>query len=364
MKLAILGDTHFGMRSDNVTFHHHYKMFYENVFFPYLEDNKIKTVIQLGDLFDRRKFVNYRTLHLSKQYFFNRFSKAFNPIRMHTFPGNHDIFYRNTVEVNSIQLVLSEYITHGFIHVYSKPQTVEFDGLMVDFIPWICKDNEQQIKDFMAQSKSQVCFGHFEVQGFEMEKGHICVEGMLREDLAKYEMVISGHFHHKSSDGHIFFVGAPGEMTWADYNDSRGFHIFDTDTRELEFIENPYRIHHKIIYDDSQETLESVSNRDYSSYASTNVKVIVHRKDNPFVFDTFMDALDKVSPLDISIVEDFTDTNIADEDVIDQADDTPKLINKYIDTIETRLDKDKLKNIMREVYVDAQNFESLRELNQ
>jgi len=350
------------MRSDKLAFHDYYRKFYEQVFFPYLWDNDITEVIQTGDLFDRRKFVNFNTLHLSKEYFFNEFSKPFKPLKLHTYPGNHDIYYRNTLEVNSINLLLKEYISHGFINFYNTPTTITFDEIPIDFIPWICPDNEQQIKQFIQNSKSEICFGHFQIQGFEMERGHTCVEGMTRGELNKYEMVISGHFHHRSTDGHIFYVGSPGEMTWADYDDTRGFHIFDTSTRELEFIENPFRIHHKIIYDDTNETLENITSADYSLYANNIVKVIIQQKNNPVLFDAFMDSLSIAQPVDISIVEDFSDTNISDDDVIDQADDTITIISKVIDGVDTSLDKDKLKGIMRDIYLDALNFDNIRDI--
>jgi hypothetical protein len=360
MLVAILGDCHFGMRSDSISFHNHYKNFYDNVFFPHLRDNNIKHVIQLGDLFDRRKFINFNTLFLSRNYFFDKFNET---LKLYTFPGNHDIFYRNTLSVNSIELTLQEYVKKGFINVYTKPSTIDLgDGTNLDLIPWVCKENEQEIKEFIKNTHSQICFGHFEIQGFEMERGHVCIDGMAREELSNYEIVVSGHFHHRSTDGHIFYVGSPGEITWADYNDSRGFHIFNTVTRELEFIENPNQIHHKIIYDDSQETLESVKNKDYSNYNNTILKVIVQCKENPFIFDTFMEELYSAQPLDISIVEDFSDTNISDEDVIDQSDDTMVLVQKYIDNIETTLDKEKLKNIMRDIHIESQNLESLKEI--
>lgn len=362
MRIAILGDTHHGMRNDNLAFHNHYKKFYEQIFFPYLQENNIKQVIQVGDMFDRKKFINYNTFHLSEKYFFSKFDNLENNLILHTFPGNHDIYFRRSLEVNSISLLLGKYISKGIVNCYIKPTTVIFDGIPIDFIPWVCEENYKEIKNFIENTKSQICFGHFEIQGFEQNKGNISTEGWDRKDLDKYEMVISGHFHHRSSDGHIYYVGAPGEMTWADYDDPRGFHIFDTQTRELEFVENPFKIHHKILYEDTNETLETIMNKDYGFYKDAIVKVVILSKNNPTIFDMFMDRLWDSQPLDISIVEDFSDTNISDEDVIDQADDTPTLISKVIDSIDTELDKEKLKNIVKEIYLDALNFESTKEV--
>jgi DNA repair exonuclease SbcCD nuclease subunit len=354
MRIVILGDTHFGMRGDSLEFHAHYKKFYDEVFFPFLVDNNIGVVYQLGDLFDRRKFINFNSLYLSRQYFFNKL-KNLN-IEFHTLLGNHDVTYKNTLEVNSSQLLLNEY--HN-ITVHDEPVTVTIDGVDIDIIPWICADNEVEISEFIKNSKSQICFGHFEIAGFEMDRGNVCHEGLDKNILKRYDVVLSGHFHHKSSDGQITYVGTPGEMTWADYNDSRGFHIFDTDTRGLKFVENPYRMFHKINYDDSVQDFEHWKSYDYDQYKGSYVKIVVLNKQNPYLFDNVLDNLYKASPSDISVVEDFSDVLIEnDPDIIDQAEDTMTILSKYIDGLTMNVDGDKLKTVMRELYVEALNVEN------
>ena len=349
-----MGDTHFGMRGDSVAFHNLYRRFYEEVFFPYLKENNIDTIFQLGDLFDRRKFISFQTLALSRKYFFDKLKE--NNLKFLTLLGNHDILYKNTLEVNSPNLLLDSY--QDYVTLIDEPTKLNDFGVEVDIIPWICDENEQEVLDFIKNSKNQICFGHFELAGFEMDKGNVCHDGMDRMLLDKYDVVLSGHFHHKSSDGNIVYVGTPGEMTWADYNDPRGFHIFDTDTRELEFIENPYKMFHKIVYDETSETLESVTDKDFSQYNNVMVKVVVANKSNPVLYDMFLDGLYKASPLDVTIVEDFTDySTISDEDIVDQSDDTLTILDKVIDGIEMNLEKDKLKTLMHKIYFEAHNLE-------
>ena len=206
MKIAILGDTHFGMRGDSIAFHNLYKKFYKEVFFPYLEEHGIQNVYQLGDLFDRRKYISFQTLALSRKYFFDVMKEK--NIQFFTLLGNHDITFKNTLEVNSPQLLLKEYDN---IHIFDKPFNDKELG--IDIIPWICQDNEAEIREFIKNSSNQICFGHFELQGFEMDRGNVCHEGMDPQILSRYELVLSGHFHHKSQNGNILYVGTPGEMT-------------------------------------------------------------------------------------------------------------------------------------------------------
>ena len=354
MKICILGDTHFGMRGDSLEFHKYIKKFYDNIFFPYLRENNITTVFQLGDLFDRRKFINFNSLYLCRKYFFDKLRE--NNITFYTILGNHDVSFKNTLEVNSSQLLLNEYDN---ITVYDEFATINFDGIDVDVIPWLCLENEEEIFKHINESKSQLAFGHFEIDGFEMDRGNVCRGGIDKNKLLKYDMVLTGHFHHKSDDGHIYYVGTPNEMTWADYNDPRGFHIFDLDTRELEFVQNPYRMFHKVNYDDGAQDFEFWKSYDYDKLKESYVKVIVINKQNPYLFDNVIDNLYKAGVSDISIVEDFTDTSFdTDQEIIDQAEDTMTILSKYIDNLTLNVNSDKLKTLMRELYVEALNTEA------
>ena len=354
MKICVLGDTHFGMRGDSLDFHKYLEKFYENVFFPYLKDHNVTTVVQLGDLFDRRKFINFNSLHLCRKYFFDKLAE--NNINFITFLGNHDVSFRNTLQVNSSQLLLEGYDNVTVLDAFT---TLQFGDIDIDMVPWICDDNQEEIYQRIKDSKSQIVFGHFEIKGFEMDRGTICHDGVDKSMFDKYDVVLSGHFHHRSNDGHIYYVGTPTEMTWADYNDPRGFVIFDTHTREQEFIKNPHRMFYKLNYNDELEHFsEGYRSFDYSIYEGCYVKVVVVNKLNPFLFDFVLDSLYKAGAADISVVEDFTDTSIiTDDELVDQAEDTVTILSKYVDNLTLNVENDKLKNLMRELYVEALNTE-------
>jgi DNA repair exonuclease SbcCD nuclease subunit len=353
MKLCILGDTHFGARGDSLDFHKYFQKFYDEVFFSYLIENDIKVVFQMGDLFDRRKFINFNSLYLSRKYFFEKCERL--GIQLHTLIGNHDVAYKNTLEVNSPSLLLNEY---NNIEIYEEFDTVEFDGVSIDVVPWICDDNVDDIFNRMKDSKAQICFGHFEIAGFEMDRGNICESGIDKQSLSKHDVVLTGHFHHKSTDGNITYVGTPYEMTWADWNDPKGFHIFDTETREMNFVKNSFSMFHKITYDDGKTTFEDWKEYDFSKLKECYVKVVVLNKQNPFLFDHVIDNLYKAGVSDLSIVEDFTDVNVdLDQDIINQAEDTITILSKYIDNLTLDVEPEKLKTLVRELYVEALNTE-------
>jgi DNA repair exonuclease SbcCD nuclease subunit len=318
-----------------------------------LIENEIDCIFQLGDLFDRRKFINFNSLYLSRKYFFDKLKQC--NIQLHTLIGNHDIFYRNTLEVSSPTLILKDYDN---VHVYDEFQTVELCGLNIDVVPWICDDNQEDIFRKMKDSKSDISFGHFEIDGFQMDRGTVHHGGLDRKELKKYDIVLSGHFHHKSSADNIVYVGTPYEMTWSDYNDPKGFHIFDTDTRELEFVKNPHTMFNKLNYDDGEQDFEFWKKFNFSSLKDCYVKVVVLNKQNPYLFDNVVDNLYKVGVADISIVEDFTDDIIQDDDeIVDQAEDTMTILRKYVDNLNLNVEPEKLKNILQEIYIEALNVE-------
>jgi DNA repair exonuclease SbcCD nuclease subunit len=187
-----------------------------------------------------------------------------------------------------------------------------------------------------------------------MHKGAINTNGMESNIFDKFDVVCSGHFHHKSTVGNINYLGCPYEITWSDYDDPRGFHIFDTETRELEFIRNPLTMFHKIWYDDSNTTMEQVVNRNYEPMRNCYVKVIVTNKDNPFWFDMFIEKLEKVSPLHVQVVEDHLNLDLeSDDEIVSEAEDTLTILHKYVNTLDVNVDKEKLETKIKDLYSEA-----------
>ena len=347
MKIAIITDTHFGARSDSQAFSDFFYRFWTGTFFPYLKEHNIKTIIHSGDLMDRRKYVNYDTLSRIRKEFLQPMIDE--EIQMHCIVGNHDTYYKNTSATNSIEQLFDidgipdNDTFHTPVIGYSKPKNLKLpDGYRLDLIPWINDDNEEEILDFIKKSKNQVAFGHFDLSGFEMMKGIKSVYHSRSPDfLNKYDTVYSGHFHTKSDNGHVYYLGNTYEITWADYNDPRGFHIFDTETLECEFVLNPNVMHAKIIYDDREI--------DTDLYENQIVKVIVDKKDDIELFNRVCEDLEKKCE-DVSIIEDhglLSQSQVEFETV-----DTITTLERYVDNLSIDNGKE-VKKILHEIYVEA-----------
>ena len=344
MKIAIITDQHFGARNDSIHFLDYYEKFYRDTFFTTIDENGIDTVLILGDTFDRRKYINFFTLKRSREMFFDKlYAKG---IQVHMLAGNHDTYFKNTNDVNSVDLLLQEYSN---INVISKPTIINVKNTNICMVPWVCPENYNDCMSVISDTNADICMGHFEIQGFAMHRGMPSQEGLSRELFRKFDFTFSGHYHHRSSSDGIHYLGNPYELTWQDYNDTRGFHLFDLSTRGLDFIKNPNVMFHRIVYDDKVESITEINNKDLSKYTNTYVKVVVINKTNPYLFDKFMNNLYNVNPVDITIAEDFTDlTEGVEDDMVDQAEDTITIINKFVDGIqEEHIDNEKLKTVMR-----------------
>jgi DNA repair exonuclease SbcCD nuclease subunit len=359
VKVCLLGDVHFGMRGDSISFLDYGEKFYTETFFPYLINNNIKTIIQLGDFFDRRKYINFYSLKRTKEMFLNKLNE-YN-IKMFVLAGNHDTYHKNTNNINSLDLLLQEYCN---ITIIDKPDNYYLgeknsNPPMFCIIPWICADNYEETMEIIKNTKANICIGHFEISGFSMHAGQKSEEGLDKKIFGKFDKVFSGHYHHRSTQENITYVGTPMEMTWQDYNDQKGFHLFDTDTYDLEFIPNPNIMFHRITYDDKKDSITEITSKDLTMYTNTYVKVVVINKTNPFLFDKFMENIYNVNPIDVTIVEDHTDlTEGVEDDTIDQAQDTMTIIEHFVDGIkEEHINNDKLKTVMKELYVEALNLE-------
>ena len=293
----------------------------------------------MGDIVDRRKFINYKTLYQMRHNFFDRCWEQY--INLHIIIGNHDTFFKNTNDENSMDCLRmmssgGEGDGGGFVKVYQNPTEVDLDGTKVFFQPWICPENKDESLDAIAKTEAQILFGHLEVQGF----------------------AFSGHFHHKSDNGTVYYLGYPYQITWSDYKDPRGFHIFDTETRELEFIVNPYEMFHKIFYDDEKTTLEEIQEEDYDKYKGCYVKVVIVEKKNPFWFDTLIDKLYKADVADISVVENFDMDDIEGEELINEAEDTMTILSKYVQSMEIE-QKSELDKLMKSLYTESLTVETI-----
>ena len=340
MKVAIITDTHYGARKGSDHLHNYFEMFYRDVFFPSLEKYQVDTVIHMGDIFDSRKSIDLKSLEWSKKVVFEPLKKY----NVYAIVGNHDCYYKDTNYVNSPELLLRAYPN---IKLYSKATEIEIDKLKILMLPWINSENFDETKKLIDGCESKVAMGHLEINGFRATRGHMMENGMDTSVFDKFDRVYSGHFHTRSTDGKIYYLGNPYEMYWNDVNDTRGFHIFDTNTLELTPINNPYKLFYNVYYDDTNYKLFNTS-----IYKNKIVKVIVRKKTNIKEFEKFIDKLYASGVQDLKIIENF-EIQESEEFDINEDENTLSILNRYIEESEFDLDKNIIKNIFQDLYREA-----------
>jgi len=342
MKIAIITDQHFGARKNSKLFHDYFLKFYNEVFFPTLEQYGITTIVDMGDTFDSRKGIDFSALAWAKDNYYDRLKEM--GITVHTIVGNHTAYYKNTNKVNAVDLLLREYDN---VYVYDAASEVTIGGLDTLFIPWINKENEESTFRFIQTSDCHCAMGHLELNGFRAHRGCIMDHGHASELYSKFTKVFSGHYHTRSDDGRIYYLGNPYEMFWNDVGDRRGFTIFDTETLEHFHIDNPNRMFYNIYYEDT-----AYQTFDTREYENKIVKVIVREKSDTKQFEKFVDKLYASNIAELKIVENFQIQENEEFEAF-ESEDTLSILNRYVEEAEINLDKSIVQNLISEVYKEA-----------
>ena len=351
MLVAILNDTHCGTRNSSDIFIDNAEKFYSDVFFPYLVEHNIKHVLHLGDYYDNRKFINFRALNRNRNHFLKPLREL--GITMDIIRGNHDTYYKNTGELNSLKELLGHYMNE--VTIIHEPTVMEYGSMKIGLVPWIDAESQERSLNFLANAKCDWIAGHFEIAGYEVMKGIIAPHGLDPKIFNRFERVLSGHYHTKSEKDNITYLGSQMEFFWNDAHDNKYFHVLDTETRELTAIRNPHTLYHRIYYNDVET---DYLHADLSDVEGKFVKVVVMNKSDQFVFDRFIDRIQNRNILELKIAENFSEflgNNVDDEQI--SVEDTSVLLDSYIDAVETDLDKDRIKQQMSELMTEAQALE-------
>ena len=350
MKIAVLNDTHTGIRNSSEIFLNNAEDFYNNVFFPECEKQNIKQILHLGDYYDHRKFVNFKALNHNRRVFLDQL--RMRGMSMDIIPGNHDTYFKNTNELNSLKECLGHYMNE--VNIIMEPKVMSYGSLNIGLVPWICQDNYDVCMNFIKECKADWIGAHLELNGFELMRGIKNQHGMNPKIFERFELVLTGHFPCSSKQDNVWYLGSHMEFFWSDAHDPKYFHIIDTENRQIEKVRNPHTLFEKVLYNDEEIDYNSYN----KNFSKKFVKVVVVNKTDPFTFDRFIDNIQNQDIYELKIAENFNEfigANVDDEDM--NFDDTTEIVDTYIDAVDTDLDKDKIKVQMRELMTEAQALE-------
>lgn len=343
MKVAIITDLHWGVRNNSMFFLEHQERFFYSVFFPYLEENGIDTVWILGDFFENRKMINVQVMNRATL-FLEEFEKR--DIKVYCIIGNHDTVFKNTNEITSLVPTTRAFPNITLIRMHDE---IDFDGLKVGFISWISPDVRDECIKWLRSTDAKVICGHFEINSFEIVRGVVCSNGLDPNLFDRFDSVFSGHFHIKSSNGIIQYLGNPYQTNWGEVGYEKGFHVFDTKTTELEFIKNPVDIYAVINYNDEFDIVDF----DASAYQQKIVRVMAESKKskNKRRLEILIEKISSVCQ-SVELIED--KEVLVDSDDGAPISDTAQLIKQFLDSCQiTHLDKSQLQDMIFDIYKEA-----------
>jgi DNA repair exonuclease SbcCD nuclease subunit len=349
MKIGIITDTHIGLRNDSPIFFENSVSFFTEVFFPYCKQHNITNVMHLGDFFDRRKYININILSETRRKILSPMRDA--GIHIDLILGNHDCYYKNT---NSINTPKEIFACFDNIDVIETPQIRKYDDYCIGMMPWITKENLDESKKFIKDASCRILAGHFEIDGREVLRGIKHEGGMSPSMFSKYDMVMSGHFHIRSYQDNIAYLGTPYQLYMSDLNEQKGFHVLDTSTSELEFVENPRQLFRQYYYDDSGPNKDRILDSEYLEAKNCFVRIFVKVKKHQSVLEQMMEKVYNAGAHGVTVVEDIQEETKESID-IDLSQDTFSLINSEIDNMELSQDKTKLKTIMKDIFLESQH---------
>ncbi|MBT9159174.1 MAG: hypothetical protein DDT26_00426 [Dehalococcoidia bacterium] len=362
MLIALINDTHHDCRGGNAAIAAHQAKFWSEVFWPYLDRHNIRSIIHLGDLVDDRKHIDLRSLMALQTDLFTPAERR--GVEFDVILGNHDVYFKSTNERNIMDSAFANtaYTRSGKLRWFSRPQEVTRGGLSMLFVPWVCKDTDAATIAAVDNSKSLIAMGHFEFNGFDMYRGTPAHGGYSAQQYSKFEAVFSGHYHHKSTRNNIHYLGAQYEMTWADYGDDRGFHVFDTETRELTYVKNPLGLFHKLFYDDANfddfdKLYADVVKGREDVLADGYVKLVLIAKNNAYFLDRLAERLERIGLANLQIVDDHKNLDAQpDDELINEAESTITIIRKFalqLAESNPQIESDRLSSLLADLFREA-----------
>lgn len=342
MKAVILNDTHFGYKADSAIVLEYFLSFYENQLFPYLKEHNIKTIFHLGDVFDRRKYINFKTLNEVRKRFLQPLQDM--GIKCIAICGNHDTYYKNSNKVNSLEELVSVYKNWD---IYSEPTEINTSVGCVALLPWINPENEDLASEFIQNTTCSILLGHLELFGFQSIRGIFVEQGYDPKHFDKFEYVLTGHYHIKSSRDNIHYLGTQYQMAFSDVDEEKGFHVFDFKDRSLSFVKNPKKLFYTFDYNEDQP-----KQIDYSAFKDCYVKVFIKKRTKAGSFEKYIDKFYEAGVAELAVIEEVS-TN-PELVAVDIHKDTLQLLHEEIGTIEDQsIDKKMLANIINEAYNSA-----------
>lgn len=303
-KVCCVSDIHVGVHQNSAMWHD-ISLEWARWLRDELSEKGITDVIIPGDLFHYRDEIAVNTIQVVTDML--RIWKDFNIILL---VGNHDAFYKDKSDINSLS-ILSGWSN---ITVVEQPTLFEYKTRKIMMCPW--GTTVSQIK------KSDIIFGHFEIQSFKFNQHKVCEEGIKSQSLlSKAPLVITGHFHlreeRKYKNGTILYVGNPYQMDFGDVYSTKGYYILDMMTGDYTFHENNISPTHQKIKLSQIVEHDSINDQIMRVFKNNIVKLIVDLPVAPEDMDILLKKFLQLKSISITVDYDVNFNKFGLEDTTD-----------------------------------------------
>ena len=305
-KVAIFSDIHLGVHQ-NSSFWIEVSLDWVDWFKQDIQSKGITDVIFCGDFFHYRDEVSLISLDAG-----NKILDKLKGFNVYMITGNHDCYYKETSEVNS----LSIFKGRDNITVYDSVHTKLVGDKKLTFCPWGTK-----ISDI---ANSDILFGHFELQNFKMNAFKVCDNGDSPEELTKKApLVFSGHFHlrdeKKFDTSTIVYVGNPFEMDFGDAYQRKGYYTLDIQQGSYEFIENANTPKHVKVYLSKLIKLKDVDTNFKSFIPNNLIKLVIDKNISSEHLDALIAKMSTYKPNDLHVDYDvnYNKIKLSDDTAVD-----------------------------------------------
>lgn len=365
--IGIVTDLHLGQKSFSKSVFDMQMTFFEKQFFPYLLKHNIKYVIHCGDLFHNRNIVDWYILNGVKKRFFKWFED--HGIEFHTIVGNHDSYYKSTIETNSLTETTKEFAN---VFVYDEPTTKQIEKYTIHFMPWIVNEKDVKLPEF-----ADVIVGHFDVAGMQLMRGVYSSEGFEIDAFKKYKLVLSGHYHIKSNQKNFYMIGTQYQTNWGDFGIDKGFYTLE-DNFKMKYHQNTVsprfvKIFYteqngerrlKVIGESGEKFREITSEEAITVVKKNYCKLIVDTVIDHAAFESFFTSIQmrsrdgyKIELVDAKEVIESFDFEELEEKILQES-DTLEVIHSFVAgmTFEEGITKDDVTEMFTELYREAEEY--------
>jgi len=344
MKILLCTDTHFSVHKSSEDFLQSQLRFFREEFIPYAKKHNIDTIVHAGDLFDNRNSINVRVLNEV----YKLFSEDFKDFNVYILVGNHDSYFKNTIETHSLKTLKDL----PNITVVDDIQLHTIGNREILMVPWINDQDEFKRKVANQNATEKICIGHLEIVGFFLNKGKKCDVGLDPETfLNNFSLTFSGHFHKRSKiergDKVVQYFGNCYHLTRHDVGEDRGFCELDLDTLDYKFINTTTTIRYeRLIYPES-------FTEDRIKGNIIDVHVNVHSEYDEADFQSYIMKIDEFNPIEPANIrlEDEMTYSTSEEYHVQSV---PDMLEEYVDDLDVKY-KDEIKDKVIDLYNENKN---------